>query len=231
MPAPAVPGGVRNATGWAQGLGPKDPVFSWEDSGRVVVVIAGYPCSGCEAVAESVCRVSGGDTPTRHGAQVHIRPMRVKDADRLVAFHRGLSREAVYFRFFNSHTRLSPREIYRFTHLDGTDRVALVATLGPSPCGEHSEMVGIGAYDRLADDPRTAEVAFVIADRLQGEGLGAALLHRLAVRAVGAGISCLYAQTLADNRAMQKVFRRAGYPYQWLFDEGLIEFRLDISIR
>lgn len=191
---------------------------------------AGYPCAGCETEAESVCRLCGGDVSTRLGREVHIRPMRAEDAARLVAFHTGLSRETVYRRYFNSHVRLSPAEIHRFTHLDGLDRVALVAVLGPSPCDSEAEIVGIGAYDRLVDEPTAAEVAFVIADRLQGQGLGAILLHRLAIWAVGAGIGCFYAQTFMDNQAMQNVFRRAGYPYRSRFDRGLVEFRLDISI-
>lgn len=196
----------------------------------MVLVPTGYRCAGCEKSAEDVCRICGGDALTRSGAQVHIRSMRVGDADRLVAFHLGLSHETVYLRFFNSHRRLTPDEIHRFTHLDGTDRVALVATVGSSPCGEGSEIVGIGAYDRVAGDPGTAEVAFVIADRLQGQGLGAALLHRLVVRAVHAGINSLYAQTFPENRAMQYVLSHAGYPYSCRFDRGVAEFRLDISI-
>jgi RimJ/RimL family protein N-acetyltransferase len=193
-------------------------------------MIAAYPCAGCEREAESVCRLCGGDEPTRDGEAVHIRPMRAEDADRLVTFHCGLSRETVYRRFFNSHIRLTPEEIHRFTHLDGTDRVALVATEGPSPCGGRSKIVGIGAYDRLPVDPGTAEIAFVIADRLQGQGLGPALLHRLALRAVDTGINCFFAETFLDNRAMQNVLRHAGYPYQCRFDRGLVEYRLDISI-
>ncbi len=196
----------------------------------MILVTSGYQCAGCEEAAESVCRVSGGDAPTRSGAPVHIRPMRVEDADRLVAFHSGLSRESVYLRYFNVHSQLTADEIHRFTHLDGIDRVALVATLGALPCGHSSEIVGVGAYDRLADDPSTAEVAFVIADRLQGQGIGAALLHRLAVRAVDAGISVLYAQTFPQNRAMQYVLSHAGYPYRSRFDGGIAEYRLDISI-
>jgi RimJ/RimL family protein N-acetyltransferase len=156
--------------------------------------------------------------------------MRVDDADRLVAFHLGLSQETVYLRFFNVHSKLSPDEIHRYTHLNGTDRVALVATVGSSPCGDTSEIVAIGAYDRSVEDPRTAEVAFVVADRLQGQGLGAALLHRLALRAVDVGISCLYAQTFPENRPMQDVLRHSGYPYRCRFGDGLAEFRLDISI-
>lgn len=193
-------------------------------------MVAGYPCVGCETEAESVCRLCGGDASTRLDGEIHIRPMRVQDADRLAAFHMGLSRDTIYYRFFNSHARLTPSEIHRFTHLDGIDRVALVATLGPSPCGDSSEIVGIGGYDRLPDEAMTAEVAFVIADRLQGHGLGGTLLHRLATRAVDASISCFYAQTFADNQAMQNVFRHAGYPYRSRFDRGLVEFRLDISI-
>jgi RimJ/RimL family protein N-acetyltransferase len=194
------------------------------------LVTKGYVCAGCEAEAESVCRISGGDVVTRSGALVHIRPMRIDDADRLVAFHVGLSQETVYLRFFNIHTKLSPDEIHRFTHLNGTDRVSLVATVGSSPCGDSSEIVGVGAYDRSAEDPRTAEVAFVVADHLQGQGLGAVLLHRLALRAVDAGITCLYAQTFPENRPMQNVIRRSGYPYRCRFADGVAEFRLDISI-
>lgn len=167
---------------------------------------------------------------TRSGAPVHIRPMRADDVDRLLDFHVGLSQKTLYLRFFNIHTKLSPDEIHRFTHLDGNDRVALVATVGSSPCGQSSEIVAIAGYDRSAEEPSTAEVAFVVADRLQGEGLGAALLHRLAVRALDAGITCLFAQTFPDNQPMQSVLRHAGYPYRCRFEDGLAEFRLDISI-
>ena len=60
----------------------------------------------------------------------------------------------------------------RFTQVDGEARVALVIECA-------SELVAVGRYDRL-DDQGVAEVAFIVADVYQHDGLATVLLHRLA---------------------------------------------------
>lgn len=150
-----------------------------------------------------------------------VRAISPSDADSLVAFHESLSPETVYLRFFSVHPHLSPAEVERLTHVDGSDRLALVALDG-------STLTGVGRYERLATDPRTAEVAFVVADRYQGHGIGSMLLHRLAAYAVGVGIDTFSAVTLLENHSMQEVFRHSGFPYHGHFDRGLVEYRLDI---
>ena len=61
---------------------------------------------------------------------MHVRPISPDDADRLRAFHEGLSPTSIHYRFFSPHPRLTDAEVERFTVVDHHDRVALVATLG-----------------------------------------------------------------------------------------------------
>lgn len=153
---------------------------------------------------------------------VQVRPITAGDAPRLVEFHEALSPETVYLRFFTAHPHLSPIEVDRFTHVDGCDRLALIALAG-------DRLIGVARYERSATEPRCAEVAFVVADEYQGHGIGSMLLHQLAAYAVGAGITTFSAVTLLENRSMQQVFRHSGFPCHGRYDRGLVAYQLDIS--
>ena len=78
----------------------------------------------------------------------------------------GLTNETTRLRFFIPHPHLTPGEVERFTHVDHHEREALVALDGP-------DLIAVGRFDRLpgTDD---AEVAFVVADGWQGQGVGSA---------------------------------------------------------
>lgn len=134
---------------------------------------------------------------------VHLRPIRRDDSAGLIEFHEGLSRDTQYFRFFTAHPHLSAAEVQRFTRVDYKGRLALVAELD-------GKLIAVARYDRLADSAR-AEVAFVVADAFQCHGLGGALLRRLAEAAAQRGIEYFVAETLAENRRMQSVFRESGF--------------------
>ena len=108
------------------------------------------------------------DVVLRDGGTAHVRPIHPSDADAVQAFHVGQSQKSIYMRFFAFKSKLSSKELKRFTEVDYKDRVALVITIG-------GEILGIGRYDRL-DDPSEAEVAFNIADAHQGRGIGSILL-------------------------------------------------------
>ena len=116
----------------------------------------------------------------RDGSVGHVRPITPDDADGLRPFHSGQSEESIYLRFFAPIRELSDRDVYRFTHVDNVDRVALVVTV-------RGEIIGIGRYDRI--DQRSAEVAFNISDHYQGKGIGSVLLEHLAAIAQELGIS------------------------------------------
>ncbi len=152
---------------------------------------------------------------------MHIRPISPDDADRLRAFHEGLSPESIHYRFFSPHPRLTDAEVEHFTVVDHRDRVALVATLGDA-------IVGVARYERLAERD-SAEAAFVVADEHQGRGVGALLLEHLGAAARECGITRFEASVLTTNQAMLTVFRTAGFAETTQFEGSVIEVELLIE--
>jgi acyl-CoA synthetase (NDP forming)/RimJ/RimL family protein N-acetyltransferase len=162
------------------------------------------------------------DVVAADGGTFHIRPIRPSDADALVAFHSKLSERTRYLRFFSAYPRIPERDLYRFTHVDHRNRVALVAVLG-------GEIIAVGRYERLGDTAEpAAEVAFVVADEHQGRGIGSVLLEHLAAAAREVGIHRFDAVVLAENRAMINVFREAGYETTGSIEYG--EMHLEFAV-
>ncbi|WP_427132454.1 GNAT family N-acetyltransferase [Pseudarthrobacter sp. S9] len=165
------------------------------------------------------------DVVLRDGGTAHLRPIHPSDSEAVQAFHTGQSQKSIYMRFFAFKSKLSSKELKRFTEVDYKDRVALVITIG-------GEIMGIGRYDRL-EDPEEAEVAFNIADAHQGRGIGSILLEHLAAAARENGIRKFSAEVLPENRKMLMVFSDAGYDVKRHFDDGVVslEFNIDPTDR
>jgi GNAT superfamily N-acetyltransferase len=155
------------------------------------------------------------------GQIVEMRPMRPDDADRLVRFHRHLSPDTTYLRFFSPHPELSAREVDGFTHVDHVHREALVATLD-------GEIVGVGRFSALAD-PTVAEVAFAVTDAWHHRGIGRMLFEGLARRAEVVGIRRFTAETLWQNRPMLALFEDVGRPVRTSSAEGVVHVEIDLQ--
>lgn len=158
---------------------------------------------------------------TRSGTVVLVRPIRADDEANLVAFHSALSARSVYLRFFGIHPVLTEREVQRFTHVDYVDRLALVVELD-------GRLVAVGRYDRLSGTA-SAEVAFVVDDEFQGQGLGTLLADELARAARARGITEFVAETLPDNSGMLEMFQGMGFPVRCSFEEGVVRVRFPIA--
>lgn len=150
------------------------------------------------------------------------RPIQADDEGALEEFHSRLSPETVYLRFFSAHPRLSPAELHRFTHVDYRDRYALVAT----DADDH--IVGVGRYDRLTDSD-VAEVAFVVDDAHQGQGVGSELLRGLVPVAIENGIRRFVAETMVGNQRMLGVFRDCGMSESVRLMDGLLHVELQLE--
>lgn len=161
------------------------------------------------------------DVRIRNGQLVHVRPIRPEDAAMLVAFHASLSPQSVYLRFFNFHPVLTAREVERFTHVDYFDRLALIALTG-------NRLIAVGRYDRVAGTDM-AEVAFVVEDDYQHQGIGTLLADELARAARVQGIRVFVADTLAENVAMLAMFHATGFPVETHFEEGVVKVRFPIE--
>jgi GNAT superfamily N-acetyltransferase len=158
---------------------------------------------------------------TTSGLVVHLRPIRPDDAPRLVEFHRQLSRQSVYRRFFFMHTDLTAAEVEAFTCVDYHTRMAFIAEMDET-------LIAVGRYD-LSPGTTEAEVAFVVADHYQHHGIATLLLERLADVAWTNGIESFVALTLVENRSMLEVFRDSGFPISTETDRGTLDVRFPIE--
>jgi len=142
----------------------------------------------------------------RDGRRLQIRALRPDDQAGLLAAVNRASAQSLTRRFFVPKRQLTAQEIAFFMNVDFVKHVALVASL--EEAGQPL-IVGGGRYILL--DPQLAELAFVVVDAYQGQGIGAALLRHLAILARRAKLQTLLAEVLPENAPMLKVFDRSGY--------------------
>ncbi|HEX2467587.1 MAG TPA: GNAT family N-acetyltransferase [Solirubrobacterales bacterium] len=160
------------------------------------------------------------DVVLRDGSTAHVRPIRASDREALHAFYEALSPDSRAFRFFSGAVDLD--EIAATAvDVDYNDRYGLVATSGGQTVVAHA------LYFKL--DAEHAEVAFAIADRLQGRGLGTILLAHLAELAEDHGVRSFEASVLPQNHRMIEVFRESGFPIEVRAQPGEIAVELPTS--
>jgi RimJ/RimL family protein N-acetyltransferase len=158
------------------------------------------------------------------GSQMTYRRIRPSDAEALQRLHDTLSPTTVHQRFFGAMLHLGESMARTFTHVDGKDRVALVA-LDPM---DASNIIGVARYDRIGAS-HSAEYACVITDHWQGHGVGTALSVELLRIARHNGIRSIDAVILADNRAMIEMLINLGLPYTMTWEYDTTTLSLDIS--
>jgi GNAT superfamily N-acetyltransferase len=137
------------------------------------------------------------------GPRVWIRPIAPGDKDKLVTGLRRLSEESIRKRFLAAKPRFTRAELRYLTEVDGFNHIALVAVLEDRP----ETLVAVARCVRLPDRPGTAEMAIVVGDPWQQQGLGRALATALADAARAAGIRHFAATMLGDNEAARRLMR------------------------
>jgi RimJ/RimL family protein N-acetyltransferase len=157
----------------------------------------------------------------RGGVTIEIRALRPDDkADMLAAIDRT-SAQSRQRRFFAPKRGFSDNEIAFFMNVDFVNHVALVALINEDGC---SEIVGGGRY--VLVKPGQGEVAFVVIDAYQGQGLGKALMRHLVQWAREAGLEELVAEVLPENQAMRRVLSNAGFVSSRGNDPQVLHFTL-----
>jgi RimJ/RimL family protein N-acetyltransferase len=153
------------------------------------------------------------------GTRVLIRPIEPGDKEKLVNGLRQLSEESIRTRFLAAKPRFTTAELRYLTEVDGVNHIALVAVLEDDP----DQLVAVARCVRLPDRPGTAEMAIVVGDPWQGQGLGRALALALADAAVAVGIRRFAATMLGDNEAARRLMRT--------FSRRLEEARIEGGLR
>jgi acetyltransferase len=147
------------------------------------------------------------------GQRFTLRPIRPDDEALMVDFHRQLSENSVYLRFFlplRLDVRISHERLFTKCFIDYDREIGLVAEYLDE--GGARRIAGIARLIRKHSD-NTAEVAFLVADKFQNRGLGTHLLEEMIGIARKEGISGLEGATLSENYGMKDMFARAGFKF------------------
>jgi GNAT superfamily N-acetyltransferase len=137
------------------------------------------------------------------------------DGAQLRGFFFKLSPQTLFRRFHSPVTRPEQAQPQRLLDLDHHDREAVVAVAG-------GEIVGVARYAR-GRGADTAEVAVVVADDWQRQGLATRMLSALGELALEAGVRQFTLTMQADNRPVLRLVNRL-YPDATLrHDQGMYE--------
>jgi RimJ/RimL family protein N-acetyltransferase len=164
----------------------------------------------------------------KNGTAVRVRSIRADDKQKISEAFRNLESESIYTRFFHHKKGLSDDELKAASEVDFETVVALVVTLGQ---GDNETIIAGGRYAVLdpAAAQRNAEVAFMVEEDYQGQGLASILLRHLVAIARQKGVSRFVAEVLAQNKAMVKVFERSQLPVQKKFETGTLHVTLSLT--
>lgn len=148
-----------------------------------------------------------------------IRPLRNGDTETVAAVFAQLGSTSRQRRFCGAKPRLSDGDLAALARVDDTHHV-LVAYVegGCVPAG----------IARLVRDGATGEIAFEVADELQGNGIGSVLAHELAADARAAGITRLVATVCGDNLPVVSLLRRVARSLDVRWRDGEREFVLSL---
>jgi RimJ/RimL family protein N-acetyltransferase len=159
------------------------------------------------------------------GTQLVVRPIEQGDAAMLAAGVDGFSAETMRRRFLAPKQGLTLAELRYLTDVDFIDHHAVVVVYRDDP----RRLAGVARWVRDKDDPEAAEMAIVIADALQGKGLGTELGRVLVDAALRHGVKRFTATMLAENVAARKLFGRISHELHTHVEHGTLALVADLA--
>ena len=162
------------------------------------------------------------------GSEVVIRPIRPEDEPLLVKFHESLS-ESMCLRYFHMaqlSTRVAHERLLRKCFIDYDREMALVAEL-PDTNRQNATVLAVARLSRLPSS-REAELAVVVTDKYQHQGLGGELIRRLVEIARVEKIKRLVADFHSENSAIRHLAQHGGTTVQRTPDPTCFRVQLDL---
>ncbi|MBF0303282.1 MAG: GNAT family N-acetyltransferase [Desulfamplus sp.] len=150
----------------------------------------------------------------KNGKSMLVRPLLPSDEIAYRNFFYSLKEETIYLRFFHSITIFSRKMAQE--HWANMDYRHFISLIGLVRNRGNNEVMALGsyaAYDNsdYNDCEKWAEVAFVVREDFQGQGIAVYLMNELEKIASKNGYIGFYASVLAENRKMVRVFQKC-YP-------------------
>jgi acetyltransferase len=145
----------------------------------------------------------------RDGVQVTVRPIRAEDEPAAVDFHRRLSEQSVYSRFFTTvplAERVSHHRLARICFADYDREISLIVMAADEPA---LILAALRLTRRHAS--KDADFGLLVVDSWHGRGLGKLLVSELVRVARAEGIESIHGKVLAGNQRMIEICLKAGF--------------------
>jgi len=143
---------------------------------------------------------------TTGNKSIHMRPVLPTDEDMMRELFYACSETTLYHRFFSKMKAMPHRKLTKFVNIDYVNNMALASVTRED---EHEMIVAVGRY-ALNKSTNAAEVAFIVRDDWQGQGLGISMFHQLIEIARKRGIVKFTAEVLHDNARMLHIFHKCA---------------------
>jgi acyl-CoA hydrolase len=141
------------------------------------------------------------------GKDIDFRPLLPSDEFESRNFYYSLQEDSIYYRFFNKRKVFSRDMLQKqWAEVDYRRNMTII---GLMQLGKRKQIVAIGSYAEADED--SAEVAFLVKEKLHGMGIGSFLLDILEGIAKKNNYKKFVATVLAENRKMINVFQKK-YP-------------------
>jgi acetyltransferase len=147
-----------------------------------------------------------------NGQNVTIRPIRPEDEPLMIQFHKTLSEQSLYFRYFHLmslSSRIAHERLTRLCFIDYDREMALVVE-SEKPETLEKEILGVGRLTKQ-HGINEGEFALLVSDAYQHQGLGTMLLEKLVQVGRDEKLAAIKAEMLKENGPMQRVSEKVGF--------------------
>jgi len=160
------------------------------------------------------------------GSELRVRPINPADEDMIRDLVYSYSPETILHRFFHQVPAMPHSDLQKLIEVDYRRDIILVAIENIGR--DVQRIVAVGRY-HINPATGAAEVAFSMREAFQGKGLGTYLFQRIIEIARNRGVATFYAEIMADNTAMVRLFHKCAIgPIQSTLNDGVYELKFTL---
>lgn len=161
----------------------------------------------------------------KSGLELRFRAIRPSDEEEMRRLFYRFSEESVYYRYFTPITAMPHNKMQEYVNIDYNRTMSIVALEGDAGKGK---IIAEARYVKLHERPY-AELAFIVDEDYQGQGIASYLLQMLIRIARENRITGFVASVNVSNGAMIRVFEKSGLTIETRVEDGIFSVTMPFS--
>jgi len=160
----------------------------------------------------------------RDNSVVQFRALKPSDEEEMRRLFYRFSDESVYYRYFSPVKIMPHSRMQQYVNVDYGKVMSIVGLVGVGGTGR---LISEARYVKHPDRP-LADMAFVVDEAYQGNGIASCMLKKLIGSARESGLRGFTADVIASNRSMMRVFEKSGLVVTAHLEEGAYELTMTL---